>query len=171
MGQRKHKVILDEQTREKLQKMQNAGVWPARMLKHARILLLADTSQGRICVDNPEIADKVGCSPNTVINVKRRYCEEDLESALSELPRPGHKRALNTVDEQKLIAIACTTPPDHNDHWTLKLLVKELRDRKIVDNISREAVRQVLLRHDLKPWQKKNVVHSKTRSRVRRENA
>ena len=171
MGKIKHKVNLDTATREKLQKMQKAGTWPARMLKHARILLLADTADDKRCPTNEEIADKVGCSRNTVVNIKRRYCEEDLDSALKDLPRPGQKRILNTLAEQKLVAIACTTPPDHNDHWTLKLLAKELCDRHIVEHIDTETVRQALLRNDLKPWQKKNVVHSNTRSRVRRANA
>jgi putative transposase len=153
-------VHLDPATRQALQKMQSAGVWPVRELKRARILLLADTSQAGPILSDDQIAEKVGCGRNTVQRVRQRFCNEGSKAALTEKPRPGQTRLLDSKAEQKLVAIACTTPPDGADHWSLSLLVGAVVARKLAPSISEETIRQVLLRHDLKPWLKKKVVHS-----------
>jgi hypothetical protein len=44
----------------------------------------------------------------------------------------------------------------------LELLRQEAIKRGIVDEISKEPIRILLKRHNLKPWKKKDVVHSKT---------
>jgi len=155
-------VQLDEPTKDRLKQMLNRGVWPARQLKHARILLLADTSQAHTALTDEQIAEKAGCGRNTVQRVRHRFAKGGIEAALSDKERSGaSRRMLDTKAEQKLVAIACTTPPNGADRWTLALLVQAAINHKIAAQISDETIRQVLLRHDLKPWPRKKVVHSK----------
>jgi transposase len=156
-------VQLDESTRDRLKQMLNRGVWPARQLKHARILLLADISQDQTALSDEQIAEKVGCGRNTVQRVRHRFAKGGIEAALNDKARSGpSRRMLDTKAEHKLVAIACTTPPNGADRWTLELLVQAAINHKIATKISDETIRQVLLRHDLKPWRKKNVVYSKS---------
>jgi putative transposase len=159
-------VQLDATARTKLTKMLNGGKWPARSLKRARALLLADVStltDGQLPLTDEQVASKAGCGRNTVQRLRQRFCEEGLDAALVGKSPPGKARILNPSQEQRLVALACTTPPNGADHWTLSLLVEAAIAHKITPAISKEAVRQVMLRHELKPWRKKNVVHSKTR--------
>ncbi len=153
-----YEVYLDEPTRQKLEKMQQGGVWSVRQLKRARILLLADTATSPSTPSDDQIATSVGCGRNTVQRTRQRFCTQGLEGALNEKPRPGQERLLNTKAEQRLVALACTTPPNGAERWTLALLVEAARNHHLAASISDETVRQILLRHDLKPWLKKNVV-------------
>jgi transposase len=154
-------IQLDDATRVRLKQMLSSGVWPARKLKHARILLLADANQGQTTLSDEQIAEKVGCGRNTVQRVRQRFTKGGIETALNDKERRGpSRRMLDTKAEQKLVAIACTTPPNGAERWTLELLVQAAINHKIAAQISDETVRRVLLRHDLKPWRKKNVVHS-----------
>src|SRR5436190_10710770 len=99
-------IQLDEPTIGRLKQMLNSGVWPARKLKHARILLLADTSQSQSALTDEQIAEKVGCGRNTVQRVRQRFAKDGLEDALNdkERHRPS-RRLLDTKAEQKLVAI------------------------------------------------------------------
>lgn len=160
MRKKEHTIELDKATRHRLEQMQQRGIWLARELKHARIILLSDSSDSRIVPSNAEIAHIVGCHSNTVMRIRKRFVQDGLEAALKDQPRPGQKRFLDTLAEQKLSALACTKPPDGQAHWTCALLAQELMSLKIVKTISDESVRRALLRHDLKPWRKKNVGHS-----------
>jgi len=73
-----------------------------------------------------------------------------LERALYERPRPGKR--------QRIIALACSQPPEGRARWTVRLLAEESVKRKLVPGIGRETIRVLLESHDLKPWREKNVV-------------
>ena len=135
----KHRVELSEFQRSRLNEIANRGRSPARMAKRALALLKADEGQ----IDD-RIADALSISRRTVTRIRKRFCEEGLESALTERPRPGQKRKLDERAEAHLVAIACTDPPQGHTHWTLKLLADKMVELDLVDSIARETVRQTL---------------------------
>ena len=53
-------------------------------------------------------------------------------------------RKLDGQGEARLIALACSDPPEGFACWTLQLLADELVDLQIVESISIETVRQTL---------------------------
>jgi transposase len=112
----------------------------------------------------PTVAENLDVSPNTVRNVARRYMEGSLDDALFDQPRPGQAELLNTKQKQRIIALVCADPPPGSARWTLHLIADEASRRKIVSSISRETIRRLLQKHDLKPWREKNVVYWKTYS-------
>lgn len=61
-----------------------AGKGAFRRLKRAQILLVAETGSTEAA-----IAANISVGTSTVFRTKRRFVEEGLEAALSELPRPG----------------------------------------------------------------------------------
>ena len=149
-------VALEPQQKKRLEDMHKKGRWSPRELKRATILLNCHDHRD---LSNSVIAQKVSAGRETVRLIRKRFLEEGLEGALFERPRPGQPKRLTDKDEAHIIATACTSVPAGHDHWTLKLLVKDLK-RKRNTKTSRESVRRVLLRNNLKPWRKKNVVHS-----------
>lgn len=147
-------IRLKARERRELERLLRGPESSARVRVRARVLLLSHEGW-----DRDSIATATSSSTSTVGRVRRRYCEEGLKSALSERPRPGARPRLDTQQEQRLVALACTDPPKGFARWSIRLLTSEAIRRKIVPKVSREPIRLVLHEHGIKPWREKNVVH------------
>ena len=135
----KYRVELTESHKRRLNEVSSHGKSSARTVKRALALLKANEGQ-----TDDRIAEAVSISRRTVVRIRQRFCEEGLESALTERPRPGQKRRLDERAEARLVAIACSDPPEGHAHWTLKLLADKMVELDYVDSVSRETVRQSL---------------------------
>jgi transposase len=112
--------------------------------------LLLDRSQGKQR-SIQEVVEVAMVSQGTVSNLKRRYFEGGLDSALYDRPRPGAKPKIDGEVEAHLIAIACSDPPEGYERWTLRLLADELVTLELVESISHVAVRNALKKTNLSP--------------------
>jgi DNA-binding transcriptional ArsR family regulator len=143
---KKYPVILNESEREELKRLIAAGTAPARKLTHARILLKADqSSEGPGWVDE-QVAEAVEMSQPTVSRVRKRYFEEGLEAALNRRPpNREYRRKLDGEQEARLIALACSEPPEGQARWSLRLLADKLVELEVVDEeLSYQTVRRTL---------------------------
>jgi transposase len=142
---KKYPVILSEAQREQLKSLIAAGSAPARKLTHARILLKADQSpEGPGWVDE-QVADAVEVSQPTVARVRKQYFEEGLEAALNRRPPNRHyQRKLDGEQEARLLALACSEPPEGQARWSLRLLADRLVELEVVEDISYQTVRRTL---------------------------
>ncbi len=143
---KKYPVILSEAQREQLKSLIAAGTAPARKLTHARILLKADQSpEGPGWVDE-QVAEAVETSQPTVARVRKQYFEEGLEAALNRRPpNRVYRRKLDGEQEARLIALACSEPPEGQARWSLRLLADKLVELEVVDEeISYQTVRRTL---------------------------
>ena len=146
-----HKVVLSDDERRRLRDFTTAGVASAREIRRARILLLAD--EDRL---DTAIADAVGCCVATVERIRRRCAAEGVEAALVDRPRPGAAPLLDGKAEAVLVALACATPPDDRDTWTMQLLADRLVALDVVDRISDETVRRTLKKTSSSPGSARN---------------
>ncbi len=145
--QKRYIVTLTDSERAELHKLISTGRGAARRLAHARILLKAD--QG---LPDREIASEVEVGHATVERVRQRFVEEGLEASLD--PHRPEKPRLHKIDgevEAHLIALACSTPPEGSDRWTLRLLADKLVELEYLPSVSHEAVRQALKQTSLRP--------------------
>ena len=159
----KYRVTLDADERAALEQLVNVGKGAARKLIHARVLLLADTSQGDERPDT-DIVRSLGISLRTVERVRRRLVTEGLPAALDHRPqptRPGKIKVKGDV-EQKLIQLACSDPPEGRCHWTLQLLADELVVLGLLDRVSVETVRQALKKTTSSPGSSRPGVSRRT---------
>jgi|SRR5215212_7207 DNA-binding transcriptional ArsR family regulator len=143
---KKYPVILTETERKELKGLIAAGTAPARKLTHARILLKADqSSEGPGWVDEA-IADAVETSQPTVSRVRKRCFEEGLEAALNRRPpNREYRRKLDGEQEARLVALACSEPPEGQARWSLRLLADRLVELEIVEEeVSYQTVRRTL---------------------------
>lgn len=136
---KKYIVTLSADERIQLLDMIKKGTLAARKLTRAHILLRADEGE-----TDEAIAASLHIHRTTVERTRQRFVEGNLEAALSERPRPGAKRKLSDKQEARLIAIACSTPPQGQKRWTLQLLADELVALEVVETISDETVRRTL---------------------------
>jgi transposase len=116
----------------------------AYKIKHANILLSVD-ADGPGWLDK-EAAEAFRCHECTVRNVRQRCVEKGLEAALERKPQesPPRKPTLDGRGQARLVALACSTPPNGRSRWTLDLLADRLVEMKIVPSISNQTVRRTL---------------------------
>lgn len=141
---KKYCVTLTENERTTLHDLIKKGSLAARKLARAHILLLAD--EGRT---DQVIAEALHVGQATVERIRKRFVEGDLEAALTERPRPGKQVLLDAKQEAYVIATACSTPPEGQARWSVRLLAHELVRLEIVETISRETVRRTLKKTNL----------------------
>lgn len=141
----KFRVTLTAEERAQLEHTMSVGKAAARQLTHARILLLADTSQDFVHGDE-DIVAALGTSLRTVERVRKRLVTEGIQAALNHRPQPPRpdKIKIKGDIEQKLVHLACSDPPEGRCHWTVSLLCDELVALGLVRTVSTETVRQAL---------------------------
>jgi len=130
---------LAEKDIEYLNAFVRKGHRSARELTRAHVLLLLNDGKTEI-----QIKDTLQISRATVSNIKRRYREGGLLTALTEKTRPGQPKKYTERHEAEIIAQACAKPPDGRKRWSLVLLTEEMRKKKGFETINRESIRLVL---------------------------
>ena len=145
MPAKKYKVTLSADEREQLNKLISTGKAAARKLAHARILLACEESDECRGASDTEVATAVRVSRPTVERVRKAFVEEGLERALNaKRPRQTRPPAFDGESEAKLIALACSAPPEGRSRWTLRLLADRLVELDVFESVSYETVRQTL---------------------------
>jgi transposase len=133
------RIKLAEKEVEYLSAFVKKGRKSARELTRAHVLLLVNMGRTEM-----EIKDTMGISRATVSNIKKRYREESLQSALTEKPRPGQPKKYTERYKAEIIAQACTKSPDGRKRWALALLTEEMRKKEGFETINRESIRLIL---------------------------
>jgi transposase len=139
---KKYVVKLKGRERLELQRKLRGGRESARTLARARVLLKCDEG----CTDE-EVVEAVGVSLGTVERSRKRFCAGGLDAVLTDRPQPPrpHKRKIDGAAEARLVTLACSTPPDGRESWTLQLLADSMVKLKYVNGaVSDETVRRCL---------------------------
>ncbi len=77
--------------------------------------------------------------------MRQRLVEQGLEAALNRKEQQNRKkRRLDGEKEAYLIALTCSSPPDGQGRWTMKMLAERMVQLGHVESISDETVRQTL---------------------------
>ncbi len=149
------KILLSAKDRKYLKSHLSGGVQPVRSV--FRALALLQMAQG---VSAAQIARVVPLTAQALRKVGHRFERDGLERALYDRPRRGATALLDIGKQQRIIAMVCSEPPAGRSRWTVRLVAEEAVKRRLVPRVGREAIRVMLLNHDLKPWRVKNVVRS-----------
>ena len=145
MPKKKYIVTLMDEERAALEKLVNKGKNPAYKVNHARILLLADTNHSEGGWFDRDISQALKISVATIERVRQRLVEEGLEIALSrKTPKKQRQRRLDGKQEAHLIALTCSSPPNGQGRWTLRMLAERMVALDYVETVSHETVRQTL---------------------------
>lgn len=119
----------------------------ARKLTRARVLLKADEDW-----TDAAISDALDVGTATVERVRKRFVEwGGIQAIERRKPRRRYERKLDGEGEARLVALACSAPPEGRERWTLQLLADELVALEAVDieSISYETVRRVLKKKEV----------------------
>jgi putative transposase len=108
-------VCLSQQHRQERKRLLSSGLQPVRTV--LRALALQQLARGDAI---RKVASNVGLTPKTVWLVSQRYQQGGLERALYERPRPGKAALLDAGQRQRIIALACSQPPEGRARWTVR---------------------------------------------------
>ena len=142
----RYPVRLSEEQRRWLETMVRMSSTPAKHYVVARVLLMSDQRPGEPSATDGQIAETLEINRRTVIRIKKRFVQENMEVALTgSFPRERpERRCLDGKGEAQLIHLACSKTPDGRQRWTLELLADQMVRLGYVEHISPETVRTTL---------------------------
>ena len=147
VSQVKRPVRLIKVDREWLVRVTTTGVHPAAVIRRARVLLALDTSVGE--VDSQEkIAARLGVSTEMLRLVAQRFAGTggDVEATISRKKRehPPVASPVTGEVEARLIALACSQPPEGYARWSLRLLEKHVALVEDIPDLDHSTIGRVL---------------------------
>jgi len=90
------------------------------------------------------ISESLKVSKSTVARIRKKYCQEGLQSVLEEKPRSGAPPKLDGRAKAEIVTIACSKPPEGRSRWTLRLLADKVVELNVADTISHTTVYRIL---------------------------
>lgn len=148
MANRKYIVTLLDEEREGLEKLIQKGKVSGYRMRHAGILLKLDAIPENCKWTCKAIANAHNTNENSISQIAKRFVEEGLESALSPKTHNNHARKIDGEVEAKVIALACSNPPEGYARWSVRLLRDEIVRLEIAD-IGRSSVNNILKKMNL----------------------
>ena len=154
---KRYVVRLSAEERQQLEAMIRKGKSPAQRLLKARILLKSDVSEDGEGWSDSRIIEALETSVSMVYRVRKQLVEEGLEAVLSRKApaAPAVARIFDGEKEARLIALACSKPPEGYARWSLRLLESKVVELGIVEAASDSTIQRVLknaLQHRCKYW-------------------
>lgn len=134
MGRTKSRPVgLNVADRDSLTRIVRTGPAPAQQVRRARILLELDENNPDREGSSPThtvVAERAGVCVDTVVKVSKAYADRggdavDTVTRKKRLAPPVEAKITGDI-EARLIALACTTPPDGHAKWSLRLLEKHV---------------------------------------------
>ena len=149
---RSNRISLTKKERKIIRHLQKKTASSNARTRYA-ILLAADENIHGHDISNTDIANASGACVATVVDTLKKYCSSGLEAAIKPTRNPNSDtaRLKATGDvEAKIIAKACTAPPEGYARWTVTLLTKESAVI-LEEKLSRASIGRVMQRNELKP--------------------
>jgi hypothetical protein len=144
MNTEKYIVRLTDEERRQLETIVKKLKGTSQHVKRAIVLLKADADGPNWT--NEKIRELTGLSIQGIVNIRKRLVTEGFDVALKRQKRllPPVPKKLDGLQEAKIIATRCGTPPEGFGKWTLRLLANQVVVLDITDSISHETIRQTL---------------------------
>jgi len=132
------KIELTPEEEQTLTMWAKAGTTEQRMAQRAKVILLS--AQG---LRLPDVVQGSGLSRQNCSKWRMRFLSQRLKG-LEDQPRRGRPLGIGPEVRLKVTALACTTPPDGSNAWTLRRLARAM-------SLSHSSVHRILNEGKLKP--------------------
>ena len=128
-------IELTESETNILKTWSRAGKTPARLMRRAKIIVLA--AQGE---RNEVIAEKLGIDGRLVSRWRRRFAENRLAGIEKDYPRGGRKPSKREQATALIIETTTQTKPANATHWSVRTLGEKLGiDKSMVHRVWRAS--------------------------------
>ena len=135
MANKKYIVELSGDEREQLTAMISKGKCSANANLKARILLKADQGTEGEGWRDTDICEALETNTTMVERVRQKLVLEGLEAVFKRKERttPPRQPVFDGEAEAKLIALACSEPPEGYAQWSIRLLADKVVELQIVE--------------------------------------
>jgi hypothetical protein len=138
----KYRVNLTREERGLLHRLIQKGNTAGYRIRHAQMLLALDEIAGNEHWADEKAGVAYGARQRAVGVLRKRFVEEGLHAALERETPPAIK--IGGEAEAKIIALACSQPPEGRCRWTLKLLANRVVEMGILDSICDHGIGDML---------------------------
>jgi len=147
----RYRVTLTIEERKDLEAISTKGKRAARTILYARALLLLDAGEWGPKWGVAQIAEALGRTSRSLEHLKKRLVEEGLPAAIERKQRmtPPREIQFGGDFEARLLALACSQPPEERERWTIRLLAEKMVELKIVPSVSPMTVCTTLKKMNL----------------------
>jgi len=145
-------IMLNEEQRTELTKFTKSGVHGAMELRRARAILLLDRSNTKDHLRVGRICEAVGLSRQGLNEIRKEFLEaSSIETFLKRKKRetPPNPPKLTGDVEARIIALACSEPPQGYSRWTVRLLKGKAIELNYVDSLSHTSVNRLLKKRNI----------------------
>lgn len=136
---RQTELHLTDADRAMIDAIRSKGLHPAREVNRAHVLSCLD--QG---IPEAQIMAVLGIGRTAVWRTRAAYLQGGVELAVFDVARSGRPRRYGTDAAARVTALACTTPPEGRQRWTIQELERAARQEPGLGSVSRETVRRML---------------------------
>ena len=138
----RYRVTLSQEERNELETISTKGKRAAYTVLCARALLLLDAGEFGPKWPVNKVAQAVGKTSRTMENLKKRFVQEGLPTAIERKKRVTPPRAIQFGGEFEahLLALACSDAPEGHARWTIRLLAEKMIELKLVETVSATTV-------------------------------
>ena len=130
---------LTDEDRVLVDEIRGKGLHQAREVNRAHVLSCLDRG-----VPEAQIMAVLGIGRTAVWRARAAYLQGGVDLAVFDVARSGRPRQYDTDDEARVTALACTTPPEGRQRWTIVELQQAARQELGLSGVSRETVRRML---------------------------
>ena len=133
------RVVLTDEQRTVLQRWARGRTTPARLVRRAKIVLLA--AEGK---ENVEIADELEIERTIVGRWRRRFVAKGLAGIEKDAPRGGRPGRKRQQVAQRIVVVTTRQTPPNATHWSTNSLARQL-------GVSQSMVSRVWRANGLRP--------------------
>ena len=145
-------IYLTEEEQIYLKEIVRKGVHNSHVITRARVLVMLDRTGKSDHVRYKRKAEYAQISVQAVYNMRDEFlANHDIESYLTRKKRETPPRApkLDGETEAKIIALACSEPPEGCSRWTVRLLSERAVQLHFVDSVSRMTIQRLLKKRNI----------------------
>ncbi|MGB7988479.1 MAG: helix-turn-helix domain-containing protein [Candidatus Methylophosphatis roskildensis] len=136
---RQTELHLSEDDRCIVDEIRSKGLHQSREVNRAHALSCLDRA-----IPESQIMAVLGIGRTALWRTRSAYLEGGVELAVFDVSRSGRPRQYDTDAEAQVTALACSTPPEGRQRWTMIELERAARQEPGLGGVSRETVRRML---------------------------
>lgn len=136
---RQTELNLTDEDRLVIDGIRGKGLHQSREVNRAHVLSCLDRG-----VPEAQIMQVLGIGRTALWRARSAYLQGDIDLAVFDVARSGRPPQYDTDAEARITALACSTPPEGRQRWTLVELERAARRESGLTTVSRETVRRML---------------------------
>lgn len=145
-------VMLSVEQRRELEKFTKTGIHDVRLVTRAKVILALDRNGKKDHLRIGRISEKLGIARQNIYAIRNDFLAaasvgEFLKRKKRETP-PVPPKITGEV-EARVIALACSQPPEGCARWSLSLLASKSVELNFIDSISRMSVDRLLKKRNI----------------------